>query len=483
LLAAWPTPDGGVAQHAPYWDIGSLAPNDPGQITLRVAVTLPLTNGTVLTNTAFMDSDQTITFLAVETTTVESAPILSLGKDDGVSVAYAGDLLTYTLTYTNSGNENEYDVVITDTLPGYIEYVGCEVQGGSCQLVEPGGDEVVFHIPTVIAQTGGRAWVIVRVNDPLPAGAVFVINHAKMTAPSLQAPIHVQDVDPIGTRPDLIMTVDHTPGLFSPGERMNYIVTYGNAGHMHAENVIITTTLPTNTVYVGPSGWYSSSGRTYTYTVGELPAGDTGHTITFTVEYTRSEPQQIGVTEFDTPFAIAGESSVGGDANHSDNTAYAYIGVPDLVVLDFTVEPLPLKPDVPVTFTIVLKNQGTGEARNPASGGGFWVDVFIAPAPSYPCETYSEKAIYDGVPVLAPGAEYTLVITRTGPFERPRKPIQFSREEIQDEIEMFYVRVDNDVSHPYGLVPESNEMNNLGMPISPQAGSHYIYLPLVVKRR
>jgi hypothetical protein len=229
---------------------------------------------------------------------------------------------------------------------------------------------------------------------------------------------------------------------------------------MHARDVVITTTLPLSTTYVG-YGWYSSDGQTYTYVIGDIAAGDTGHTITFTVEFTGSK--EIGTPEFSMPFTICGDA--GGDAQPDDNTAYVYVGVPDLVVTDSIVEPFPLRPDVPVTFTVVLENQGTGPAWNPNVQGGFWVDVFIAPVASYPFIRYSEKGIYEGVPALAPGATYTLVITLTGPFERIREPIQFNQQELK-EIHEFYVKVDNHADHPYGLVPESDEMNNLGVPIA-----------------
>jgi len=476
--SATPEPAGG-SDDVWYWEIGDI-PGAGGcdEIVIHTSVTFPLTNGTTLDFAAQL-GDAEGDFLEDTTqTTIGSAPVLSLHKSDGLSTVYAGDLLTYTLTYTNSGNENIYNVTITDTLPDYVEYIGCEIGNGDCQHVP--SDEVIFHIPTIIAQTSGQARLVVRVDDPLPAGAASVINHARLTAPSLPVPIDAQDVDQIGTLPDLTVAAAHEPSLFSPGELMTYTVTYGNAGHMHAEDVIITTTLPPDTTYVG-QGWTSSDGQTYTYVVGNLPSG-AGYQAYFAVGY--PDQPQIGAPEFNTPFVI-GESGSSGDANPGDNSAYVYIGVPDLIVADFTVEPIPLESNQPVTFTIVVENQGTGMAWNPDNGGGFWVDVFIAPVASYPWERYSEKNIFASVPPLAPGLQYTLVITYGG----------FSEHEISEEIEQFYAKVDNYaepifVDHKiigwtrfYGIVPECDEMNNLGGPIHPQLGpnARYIFLPLVLK--
>ncbi|MFQ6101256.1 MAG: hypothetical protein ACE5OS_08480 [Anaerolineae bacterium] len=476
-----PAPTGGGGD-VRYWELGTIAGKDNDgnvgsrEIVIHANVTLPLTNGTTLSFTMQLRDAEGDSLEDTITTTVKSAPVLSFDKSDGVSTVYADDLLTYTLTYTNSGNENGYDITITDTLPvSYTQYVGCEISDGTCQHV-PADGEVIFHIPIITAPTSSQAQLVVQIDDPLPAGADFVTNTARMTAPCLPAPIDAQDVDHIGTLPDLIITAVHEPNLFSPGKLMTYTLTYSNTGQMDAEDIVITTVLPTGTVYEGYD-WNSSGGQTYTYQVGNLPAGSPVYTIRFTVRH--NDSAYIGEPEFNTPFTIAETGSAGGDANPGDNTAYVYIGVPDLVVLDFTAGPLPPESNMPITFTVVLKNQGTGEARNPDPGGaGFWVDVFIAPVPSYPFTRWGE--CYEGSEPIAPGSTTQILIV-----------CSFTEEQIQD-IEAFYVKVDNHADaiydeeghfvrweRLYGLVPEHNEMNNLGGPIDPWF--HRIYLPLTLK--
>ena len=471
FVSAVPSPTGGSGQ-VRYWNIGTVAgEGGSGQIVIRANVTSPLTNNVQLQFEAQLRDAEGDLMPATAQTRVTSRPILSFDKSNGVDMVYAGDLLTYTLTYTNTGNENASNVTITDTLPNYVTYVGCQVEAGDCQAVPPTDpDLVIFHI-SVITQTSGVARLTVQVLDPLPAQASSVDNRAVMAHSSLTAPIEKHDEDPIGTLADLMVTVDHTPVIFSPGQRMTYTVHYGNVGqHMHADDVIITTIVPTGTTYVG-FGWRSNDSRTYTYVVGDLPAGSTGHTITFTVE-APDQPDcvQNGVPEFRTPFIIAGDGGAGRDAHSADNTAYAYVGVPDLVVLGFTVEPLPPRPGAPVTFTILLKNVGTGEARNPSpTGGPFWMDVFTATVPSCPWARYSESDLFLGVPPLAPGEERTFAFTKT-----------FTEQQIRT-IEAFYIKVDNYKEGSYGLVPENNEMNNVAGPVYPWP--HYAYLPLVLRQK
>jgi hypothetical protein len=264
---------------------------------------------------------------------------------------------------------------------------------------------------------------------------------------------------------------------------MTYTISYGNVGqHMHTADVIITTILPTDTVYVG-SDWESSDGQTYTYEAGNLPAGSTGHTVQFTVQH--ADQPQIGAPSYATPFTITENGGVVGDAYPEDNTDVATIGVPDLVVSSLTVEPLdpdPLPPDVPVTFTIVVKNQGTGWAYNPDNYGGFYIDIFTDSVPSYPWQRNSDVDVFDVIDNLAPGAQITVVLTHPG----------FSEQQIRARIGGFYAKVDN-FAEPvydefgridhwtrlYGIVPEYNEMNNIAGPVYP--GFQHTYLPIVLK--
>ncbi len=442
-----------------YWTVGTIpGEGGSGRIDLRVWVTSPLTNGTVLPFQARLAYTEGQPLTATAQTTVASAPVLSLTKSDGVTVVYAGDRLTYTLTVTNSGNENAYGIVVTDTLPNHVEYLGCQ-PAASCQQM---GDKVVFPIPFLAAPGVFQGQVGVQVDNPLAAGADRLVNRARMTAPSLAAPIEVEDVDLIGTRPDLRLAVTYKPSLFSPGKAMTFTVTYSNTGAMHAENVVITAVIPAATVYRG-GGWQPAGDQTYTYSVGSSPAGSTGPTVTLVISHVWQ--MNVGAEQFAIPFTIGNPH---GDVNPANNTQNVVIGVPDLVITDFQVEPKTLEPHKPVTFTIGIWNRGAGMAWNPDNSGGFWVDVFTTPVPSYPCESYGFA--YAGVPALAPGSRYTVTLTYNG----------FTAQEIQG-IREFYARVDNHRMYPYGLVPESDETNNVAGPLVLRP--YEVYLPLVCRGR
>ncbi|NIV39532.1 MAG: DUF11 domain-containing protein, partial [Anaerolineae bacterium] len=94
------TPSGGLPD-APFWSIGPLSDSVSGTIVLTTTVASPLPNGTLLTNTATIDSDEAAPATTTVTTTV-AAPALELTKSDDPDPAPAGGPLTYTLTYSNA---------------------------------------------------------------------------------------------------------------------------------------------------------------------------------------------------------------------------------------------------------------------------------------------------------------------------------------------------------------------------------------------
>jgi hypothetical protein len=206
----------------------------------------------------------------------------------------------------------------------------------------------------------------------------------------------------------------------------------------------------------------------YSYEVGDLPANSTPPLISFAVRY--ADTREIVTSELQTPFVINGQRGPSWDADQVNNEDVVTIGVPDLVIRSFTFEPVELEAEVPVTFTVVVQNQGTGPARNAApTGGPFFLDIFTYPVPSYPWVAYSD--IYTSVPELQPGAIFTATL---------RHPAGFSVEEVLQGIGAFYAKIDNHEDYPYGLVPEFDEDNNVrAVSTTPTLD---IYLPMIQVR-
>ncbi|NBD34462.1 MAG: DUF11 domain-containing protein, partial [Chloroflexi bacterium] len=116
----------------------------------------------------------------VEPTTVNAETDLSVGLIQAAATVTAGQEFTYTVAVTNSGPSTAMAVVLTDTLPSALAYVGAEVSlvGGSCQAADVG---VTCTLGTLsLHQT---AWVTMTLAaDPGASGQVV----STITAASLE---------------------------------------------------------------------------------------------------------------------------------------------------------------------------------------------------------------------------------------------------------------------------------------------------------
>src|SRR5207247_33419 len=113
------------------WSIGALNAGSSSSVQMVVRAASPLANGTVITNATYgIDSNETApTAGAAIPTTVSSTPVLAISKTDAPDPVSAGADITYTLSYSNTGNANATGAVITDTLPANTTFVSATAGG------------------------------------------------------------------------------------------------------------------------------------------------------------------------------------------------------------------------------------------------------------------------------------------------------------------------------------------------------------------
>ena len=152
------------------------------------------------------------------------------------------------------------------------------------------------------------------------------------------------------------------------------------------------------------------------------------------------------------------------------------IGVPDLIIESVKL-PVTVVPNQRFTATLTIRNIGLGRACNPnlPSCGGFYVDAFVDPATppvSYPYEL--DGSWFAVVPPIMPGQVATVTI--------PNMVYTATQKSIA------YFKVDNYACPGAsclppgslgGLVPESNEYNNVTGPVL--VPRYAVFLPGVFK--
>src|SRR5207247_1533936 len=150
------------------WSIGSLAAGGSGSVQLVVRVASPLANGTVITDGTYsIDSTETapVTGVAI-TTTVTSSSVLAVTATDAPDPVVAGGTITYTLSYSNTGNSGATGVVVSDTVPANTTIVSAT--GGG--VLSAGTVSWSIGSPPAGA---GPAQLVVRVASPLANGTVI----------------------------------------------------------------------------------------------------------------------------------------------------------------------------------------------------------------------------------------------------------------------------------------------------------------------
>src|SRR3989441_739252 len=131
-----------------------------------VRVASPLANGTSITNSTYsIDSNETSPVSGASVSTaVTSAPILAVSKTDSPDPVAAGGNLTYTLSYSNTGNANATGVVLTDTVPANTTFVSATAGGTLASGV------VTWSVGNLAAGASGSVQMVVRVASPLANG-------------------------------------------------------------------------------------------------------------------------------------------------------------------------------------------------------------------------------------------------------------------------------------------------------------------------
>jgi uncharacterized repeat protein (TIGR01451 family) len=295
------------------------------------------------------------------TTFIGAAPDLVVDKTSDGSSVVPGDVLTYTLTLSNLGNEDATGVVVTDTLPDHTIFAGAS--GGG---VEVDGtvtwDIESLDIGAIITRT-----VVVTVNDPLPVGVDTLTNTAVISDDTS----HGADLLPgnnsytytIGVKaaPDLVITKASNVPAVAPGDVLTYTLLISNKGNQGAAGVVVTDTLPDHVVFAGASGGGVEADGIVVWTIGVLGAGDS---LTRTVAITLNDPLPAGVDVLTNVALVADDGSNGADLVPGDNvdihttTVHA---VPDLVIVK-TSELSVVAPGDVLAYTLNISNVGDQDA-------------------------------------------------------------------------------------------------------------------------
>ncbi|HUF37857.1 MAG TPA: ExeM/NucH family extracellular endonuclease [Anaerolineales bacterium] len=117
------------------------------------------------TDEPYRSSDHDPVIVGLDLGPVAGAPDLQLTKDDGGITATYGQVVAYTLTYTNAGSVAAHGIVITETVPiGTDFYAGDSSPGWSCANGSPRGTVCSLSVGSLSTGQSGSAVFAVHVH-------------------------------------------------------------------------------------------------------------------------------------------------------------------------------------------------------------------------------------------------------------------------------------------------------------------------------
>lgn len=277
---------------------------------------------------------------------------LQITKTASPDPVLLGDRLTYSIVVNNLGNTKASSVVMTDTLPASVTFASVSTSKGACTQT---GTTVRCTLGNINKNLTVRVTIAVT-----PTLTGVITNTAVIASPSDTNPANNTTIVTTTVNPKIDLTISKTdaPDPVLAGETLAYTLVVTNVGTSSAANVTVTDTLPLNVAFGSASPGCAYSGAAnhiVTCAIGGL-AGGGSQTRVITVTPDVNAAGSIVNT------AVVGSSD--SDAETSNNTATAITTVrpkADLAV-NKTSAPAPAFLGNPLTYTIVLTNNGPSAA-------------------------------------------------------------------------------------------------------------------------
>ncbi|UOY92232.1 cell surface protein [Ectobacillus sp. JY-23] len=298
---------------------------------------------------------------------------ITVTKATDRAFATLGDVITYTLNVTNSGNTAANNVVLQDGIPVGVAFVPNSVFINGSQVA--GADPALgIDIGTVPSSTNMTVTFQVTVTSIPPLNPLMNMGNAtyNYTVDPQQPPISKtstsNSVQTTINDATLVLNKKVDKTLVVTGNELTYTITLTNQGNVQAFNVFFSDAVPPGTVLVPNSvvvnGVTQPGANPSGITIGSIAAGGTAQ-VSFTVQVVSiPTPNPI-------PNAASASYNFSVDPNQapafetaSSNTVLTQVTDADVVVVK-TANQATINVGEVLTYTVTLTNNGTAAAEAP----------------------------------------------------------------------------------------------------------------------
>jgi uncharacterized repeat protein (TIGR01451 family) len=330
---------------------------------------------------------------------LQENPVLTITKSADPSPVNAGEVLSYTIVVTNSGEASATGVVITDPLDSAVSFAGASDGGSHASGV------VTWNVGVVeIGQTISRTlWVTV---DSDVAGGTNLSNTAWVISAE-----GIGDSDTIATpatrAADLQIAKSDSVDPVVAGTSFAYYITVTNNGPSDASGVTVEDALPPGLAFNAPSSSAecSASGQNVTCDIGDLLA-DGEATLTIAVSV---DPALAHWATLRNTASVFGDQSDPVSGNDRTQEETSVVRRTDLQIAKSASKDQ-VEPGTSFTYSITVTNEGPSVATGIEVSDALPVGLAFDAAGSSPGCSASGQDVTCAIGALAVSGEETLII-------------------------------------------------------------------------
>ncbi len=275
------------ASSDPAWTCSASTPGSTCQLTLavpagetipaRFALRLPspLPAGfTEVSNSACVQLPPASSSCDSIDVPTDGAPILTLDKVRSAGILKPGEIITYTIAVSNSGNQDAAGVIVTETLPELSTFeAAASSPGWTCSPTTRAPSTCRKAIPSLAAGATDPSDFAIRLDASLPASFATLRNSACAAEGPRTACDETQE--PVAGEPQVDLVKSYSGGPLRPGALLPFTLTVTNSGDRAAAGLILEERVPAGASFSKPdsdSGWICD-GSLCTLSIPELAPG------------------------------------------------------------------------------------------------------------------------------------------------------------------------------------------------------------------
>ncbi|MEZ4719010.1 MAG: SdrD B-like domain-containing protein [Caldilineaceae bacterium] len=285
--------DGAAGAHCTF-EVGALAPGagDDLHFSVVIADAMPVAVNTITNTVQIADVTSTapdptpLNNHAIVASAVTAAPELTIRQTDGGTRIAPGQLLTYTVTYGNQGNQDAIGVKIRQTVPPNTLFRSAgSTPGWDCADGSREGTTCTFAVGLLPARSERTLLFVLEVKPSMPVNVLTIDAEISISDAS---GFNASDAEltPVDSAPDLVLEKFTENETVEPGGIVRFRLRYTNLGNQDAIGVLLLETVPEYTTFTAVEsgiGWNcqnsGEAGDNCIFIIGGLDAGASGEVI------------------------------------------------------------------------------------------------------------------------------------------------------------------------------------------------------------